>query len=536
VDRLIALVACRWRMDLRRFLGSRSRAVGLVLFVPAVLIFSALGSLVVFGVLRGLDGSAPDLVLPVVSAAATGVGLFWAASPLLAGVTLSESADVSRLMHFPIPLPVLVASSLAANLAQPAALAQLPVLVAAAAGLSGGRAGPFVAALAGVFLTFVLILAAAQVAGLLLHGLSRHRRLHDLLLFVGLGAGLLLSLAPLLLLTGGPGAMSAVLRALSGADVFAVSPYAWGVRAAIHAGRGESIPAGVYGLLAVTAILGTMALAATLVPSIERGSRVSGNGDALRSKRPSRFGLPGVLGALVEKDLRLAWRDPGLRAVLVMGLAGPILVVFFLSRGGPSSGSGTPALLLASFVGLSTFGANALGMERRGISLLLAFPVERWRVLAGKNLAALVFRLPSLVTLAIAALVLAPLAYAPAAATIALVTLLLAAGVDNYMSILFPIPVPAAAANPYGRAASRGRGLGAALVSLMLLGAALALSAPFAFLAWVPALLGRPWLWCVTLPLALAGSGCVYAMLVAGAASLMAKREPELLERILVEA
>lgn len=535
MDRLIALVACRWRMDLRRLLGTRERAFGLVLYVPAVLIFSALGSLAVFGVLRGLEGTQPDLVLPVVSAAATGIGLFWAASPLLAGVALSEAADVSRLMHFPIPLPILALSSLVANLAQPAALAQLPLLAAAAAALSGGRVVPFVAALLGVSLTFVLILATAQVAGLLLHGLSRHRRLHDLFLFLGLGAGLLLSLAPLLLLTGGPGGIATILRALSGADVFMVSPFAWGARAAIHAGRGEVIPAILYGALALAAILGTMAAAAALVQSIERGPLAPGAG-ALRSRRPSRLGLPGALGALVEKDLRLAWRDPGLRAVLVMGLAGPLLVLFFLSRGAPSSGSGTPALLLASFVGLSTFGANALGMERRGISLLLSFPVERWRILAGKNLAALVFRLPSLVTLAIAALVLAPPAYAPAAATIAVATLLLSAGVDNYMSILFPVPIPAATANPYGRAASRGRGLGAAVLSLMLLGAALVLSAPFAFLAWLPALLGRPWLWTLTLPLALAGSACVYAMLVAGAAGLMARREPELLERILVEA
>jgi hypothetical protein len=40
----------------------------------------------------------------------------------------------------------------------------------------------------------------------------------------------------------------------------------------------------------------------------------------------------------------------------------------------------------------------------------------------------------------------------------------------------------------------------------------------------------------LTLPLALAGAASVYAMLVAGAGNLMAKREPELLERILVEA
>ncbi len=535
MDRLIALVACRWRMDLRRLLGARERAFGLLFFVPGALVFSALGSMIVFGVFRGLEGTEPELVLPMASAAATGIGLFWAASPLLAGVVLSEAADVSRLMHFPIPLSTLAVSSMVANLAQPAALAEAPILVAAAAAVAGVNAIRFPAALLGVALTFVLILACAQVAGLLLHGLSRQRRLHDILLFLGLAAGLLLSLAPLLLLTSGPGGLATVAHALSARDVFMASPYAWGVRAAIHAGRGQAVPAVAYGLLATAAIGGAMAASAGLVQGIQRGHIAMGGG-AVRSRRPSRMALPGALGALVEKDLRLAWRDPGLRAVLVMGLAGPIVVLFFLSRGGPSLASGTPVLLLASFVGVSTFGSNALGMERRGIALLLLFPVDRWRVLVGKNLAALTFRLPSLLTLALATVFLAPPTYVPAAATIAVLTLMLSAGVDNYMSILFPMAVPGAAANPYGRAAARGRGLGAAAVSLMLLVLALVLSSPFAFLAWLPALLGRPWLWAATLPLGLAGAACVYAMLVAGAARLMEKREPEILERVLVEA
>jgi ABC-2 type transport system permease protein len=531
----MALVACRWRMDLRGVLGARERVFGLALLVPGVLIFSAFGSLLVFAVLGGLERTEPGLVLPVASVAATGVGFFWAASPLLSGAVLSEAADVSRLMHFPVPLSVLAVSSLVANLTQPAALAEVPILAAAALAVSGGSVIRFPAAFLGVTMTFVLILASAQVAGLLLHGLSRHRRLHDVLLFMGLGTGLLLGLAPLLLLTSGPGGMATILRALSGADVFAVSPYAWGVRAAIHAGRGQAVPAITYGLLAAVAIVGGMAAIAALVRSVQRGQIAFGGG-TVPGTRPSRLGLPGTLGALVEKDIRLAWRDPGLRAVLVMGLAGPILVLFFLSRGGPSLASGAPVLLLASFIGVSTFGSNALAMERRGISLLLGFPVDRWRILVGKNLAALVFRVPSLVTLALAALFLAPLVYVPAAMTIAFLTLLLSAGIDNYMSILFPVPAPNVAANPYGPAASRGRGLGAAFIRLALLGSALILSAPFAFLAWLPGLLGRPWLWVVTLPLGLAGSACVYAMLVAGAAVLMQRREPELLERILVEA
>jgi hypothetical protein len=74
------------------------------------------------------------------------------------------------------------------------------------------------------------------------------------------------------------------------------------------------------------------------------------------------------------------------------------------------------------------------------------------------------------------------------------------------------------------------------MFGMLLLGAALLLAAPFAFLAWLPLLLGRPLLWLVSLPLALAGAAAVYAMLLAGAARLFSGREPELIERILGEA
>jgi hypothetical protein len=65
--------------------------------------------------------------------------------------------------------------------------------------------------------------------------------------------------------------------------------------------------------------------------------------------------------------------------------------------------------------------------------------------------------------------------------------------------------------------------------------AALLLSSPFVFLVWLPLLMERPWLWAVTLPLALAGAAAVYAMLVAAAGRLLQRREPEVLERILGE-
>lgn len=534
MDRLIALVGLRLKLELRALSHARERAMGLVFLVPGLLMFAAAGSFAVFFGVRGLAGAAPEALLPALSAAATGLGLFWTLSPLLTGVAFSEAHDMSRLLHFPIPLRTLAASSLVANLAQPTALAALPVLLAFA--LAAAGAGPRLpAALLGAVLTFLFILAAAQVAGLALHGLARRRRFRDLALFLGLGLGFAVSLGPVLLLSAGARPLRALARTVVGTPWLALSPFAWGVRAAVHAGRGEWLPFAVNAGAAALAVVAALAVAAALLQRIHRGEVDLGLAGSATGP-PARMWTSGALGALLEKDLRMTWRDPALKATLFMGVVGPLLFLAFLSQARARGGAGTGFLLLASFVGVSAFGSNAFGLERRGIALLLGFPVERWRILVGKNLGAILLRLPGLVVLLAAGLALAPPLLLPAAATIAAVTLILSAAADNFPSILFPTVVPGAGANPYGGASAGGRGLGGMLLGFALLTAALLLSSPFAFLAWLPLLLERPWLWAVTLPLALAGGVSVYAMLVTAASRLLERREPELMERILGEA
>ena len=243
--------------------------------------------------------------------------------------------------------------------------------------------------------------------------------------------------------------------------------------------------------------------------------------------------LPGALGALIEKDLRMTWRDPRLKALLFTGMAGPLLLLlFFRGVGGPVGPR--VLLMLASFTGLSTLGSNSFALEGRGLALLFAFPIARWKVLVAKNLGALVLRLPGLASLSLATLVLASWRILPAVLVVVLTGMLMASAADNFMSVLFPIVMPAADRNPYAQV-SGSRGLGAAAFSALLTMAALAAAAPFAFLAWLPLLLHQPELWLLSLPIAVAGAAAVYAMLVAGAERLLVRREPELVARMLAE-
>jgi ABC-2 type transport system permease protein len=533
VDRLIALVLLRFRLEVRAMLYARERRVGLVLAVPFLFLFASLGSIVAYAGVRSVASAEGDVVAPLLSAVATGLGVFWILSPLLTGFALAETHDLTRLVHFPIPLPTLALSSLIANLAQPTVLAEVPIALAIAAAL--GEGGTFTLAAAGVLSTLLFFLAASQAAGLVLHALTRNRRLHDAALFLALGLGFALSLLPMLILAGGLRPVAGGLaRAALRSDVFVFSPFAWGARAAVHGGRGDLAPFAFWLAAQWLAIGAAVGVSVLLIKRIYRGELKLGIAAARAASR-ARMWLPGATGALLEKDLRVAWRDPALKATLFMGLAAPLVFFVIVTQTGALGRTGTGLLVLATYIGMATFGSNAFGMERRGVALLLGFPLARWRVLLGKNLGGVLFRVPALLALTVAGALLEP-TYLPAALTIAACAMMVAAGADNYISILFPVAAPEPGRSPHAAGAAGGRGLVTALLSAALFAGAMLLAAPFVLLAWLPVLAGDLAWWWIALPLALLGAAATYALLVGGAEQLLLRREPELLERILGEA
>ena len=154
-------------------------------------------------------------------------------------------------------------------------------------------------------------------------------------------------------------------------------------------------------------------------------------------------------------------------------------------------------------------------MERRGVALLLGFPLARWRVLLGKNLGGMLFRVPALLALTLAGALLEP-SYLPAAVTIAACAMMVAAGADNFISILFPVTAPEPGRSPHAAGAAGGRGLAMALLWAALFAGAMLLASPFVVLAWLPVWAGDLAWWWIALPLALLGAAATYAMLVGG--------------------
>ena len=525
MDRLIALVGLRWRMG-RRALGGGAGVLALLVAVPGLLLFSALAALLSFTMTRLVARTRPELLLPVLSAAAAVFGLSWALSPLVAGIAATETHDLTRLLPYPVSLPTLVVSSLLANLLQPMLLAQLPPALALALALAGpGWRWPL--SCAGVLLALALTLACGQVVGLLLHAVSRHRRWHDRAMVAGVALGLLASLLPLLVLTGGsPGLRRALVRLLA-ADVLRVVPFTWGVRAAVYAGRGEVGGFLAWSFAAALAVAAAVAVATVIAQRIYGGELVLGEAKSGPGV-PARMRLPGRVGALMEKDLLVTWRDPRLKVLVLTGLVGPALVLLAVWRGTSGQVPAGVLLSLGSVAGLGVLGANLFGVERQALPLLFSFPVDRLSILLAKNLCTMALRLPALALVGAATVLVAGPALLAPVLTIVLSTELVAAAVDNYVSVLAPVPVAAAGRDP-SRPTSGVRGLAAAMTALVGMLTALAVSTPFVFLAWLPHLLGAPWLWAATLPLALAGAAGVYFMLTSGAARLLQRREPDLI-------
>jgi ABC-2 type transport system permease protein len=306
------------------------------------------------------------------------------------------------------------------------------------------------------------------------------------------------------------------------------------MRAAVHAGRGEADAFAAAAAAAGLAVCGVLALSTALVQRMYRGELnvgVAGEGDARARSRPL---LPGPVGALIEKDLRLVWRDPRQKAVLLTSLVAPLVLLILVWLG--SGGRVRPGLLLvlASLIGLSTVGSNALALERRGLALLFGFPVDRFLILVAKNLSALLLRAPVEVMVAAATALLASPRFVPAVLVVLWVTHLLSAAADNHLAALFPIPVPGPGRAP-AVSSSGLHALVGVVTTVLAMAATLVLSLPFAFLAWLPDLMGEHRLWALTLPLGLGGAAAAYGMLTAAAAGLLARREPDLLARVLGE-
>jgi len=181
---------------------------------------------------------------------------------------------------------------------------------------------------------------------------------------------------------------------------------------------------------------------------------------------------------------------------------------------------------------LSVMGGNAFLIIGRGIAMIVGTPVARASILVASDIAGLLFRLPPL--LAIIAVVAwrgrSELALSMTAVTLALIPISL--GVQHFVSILRPFALPSDRLNPFAHRVDARQSSNGVLSLIATLGTVL-LASPFLLLVWLSPRIADGAYLNAFLSLAALGSLATYAVLIAIAERLFAKRELQVLEVLL---
>jgi hypothetical protein len=418
MSQLLTLIWLKWRL-LRNSLRSSKAVVNKVASVLGMLIAFAF-SLVVAVVLgfvayvvsqpesltHMLRGSSPDI-----STAATAEFIFfsifgfmylmWATLPLSLGG--SKQFDAGKLLLYPITLRKLFAVDFISEFTTLHSVIAVPAILAIAIGAGLGT-GNLAATLVAAVPIALFGVALSKWLGTIMGALLRRKRARGETVVAligavaGLGGALAGQIAPILfrhaesirsLRWTPPGAAASLIVASSNADNFA-----YGVSFATLS---------VYG---IALICFTYVIARRAALGVE-GRRKRKAETETRTDIPQYAGwklplLPADLSAVVEKELRYATRNAQMRMLAIMPL---ILIAIRLVnsqrmqnglRRGPRGasefmtyGAGLLATggVLYVFLILAGISCNAFAFEEGGMRTLILSPIDRRKILLGKNIA-----------------------------------------------------------------------------------------------------------------------------------------------------
>jgi ABC-2 type transport system permease protein len=321
-----------------------------------------------------------------------GVFAYWQLMPVLSA-SMGSALDLKKLLAYPIPHDKLFTVEVLLRLTTAAEM--LILLAGGVAGLiANGAASPWCVLVLPLFVVFNLLLASGTRS--LLERLLARRRLREIIVLL---TTMLWVLPRLLMSMGYEGKSFARIG-------MAIQTVALPWTAAAHASIGISGALGLLSLCAWVAAAGWFGRR-----QFERGLRydpaaaqaardVRGKSRAERFFRLPSLVLPDPLAAIVEKELRSLARTPRFRTVFIMGFTFGLAVWFPVvagRRAGMDGGGPDHSwfLTIVCIYGLTLLGQvsywNCFGFDRGAAALYFAAPPPMSRVLAGKNVAALIY-------------------------------------------------------------------------------------------------------------------------------------------------
>lgn len=256
---------------------------------------------------------------------------------------------------------------------------------------------------------------------------------------------------------------------------------------------------------------------------------------------PLKANLFEQLQALIKKELICFWRDPLLKVRIFQSLFYIIIFVVFPSFAGSGTDGSRSGFYVqyAPFVSAAvvflfmlTLSLNTLGIERQSLTALFLFPIDRKRLLWGKNLAVFLLGFVELVALMLVCILLArsPGMILPAV-VIGLAGMGVALGCGNMASVFFPRYQPAMGRRGFAGTGNQAQAGGCLnnLMSLVALVATVLLLAPVALGIGIPFFTGAQWTWVVSMPLSIVYGLVLYVLFTNIAARRMLATEPEIL-------
>ncbi len=397
-DRVVvrALVSLKLRLlanGLRR--NTQRRVVYLVGSLLGLLFTSAVA--LGFSLLHGYAGAADAAVMLV-----TGTTLGWAALPLFL-FSSDESADPTRLTMLPLRPGAILRGTLLAALIGPGPVLSLVLLTGAAVAASGGAAS-VPAAVVGVPLAVVTMITLSRAVAAGNARLLSSRRGKDFAIFGGLLFAVLSQVGNL--------ASQSILRQRGGhLDLSPLKPFAAVLRwfppvSALDAAR--SAGDGSYGVavlqLALTAGLLVLLMRwwrgslQQLMVTADSSTQIDTKG--VGRSRTARFLPDGRVGAVMQRHLRYAWREPRAKAAVFTSIG--MTLVFCVLSVVQGWASVYVVALAGLMLGLQM--VNLFGMDGSAfwmVASTLATPRHAREELRGRALAVLSYAVPSSLVLAL---------------------------------------------------------------------------------------------------------------------------------------
>jgi ABC-2 type transport system permease protein len=386
-NQILAIVWAQWRSARNRL--PHANLAGLIF--TAVLTVVWYGVFVLLAVVAGVllsrrsEMAAFHKVLPPALLLSF---LYWQVIPVLL-TSMGASLDVRRLMVYPIPNRALFGVEVVLRITT--GIEMLLLLTGAGIGLLFNRSVPIWAPFSLVVWVLFNLFCSTGVRDLLVRLLA-HKRIREIIVFLVVLAAAL----PQLMLSRGSGAR---VQQFLGREPSAYLP--WTATARLSLGE--------FSWLSLSALLGwTIAAYVFGRSQFERGLRFdaaeASSRGTLTARRVSRLEwlyrlpsalVPDPLAALIEKELRFLSRAPRFRLVFLMGFSFGLMIwapIAFGRAGARHTFLTDNYLTLVSIYALLLLSDalfwNCFGFDRSAAQVYFLVPVSMAKVLAGKNLAA----------------------------------------------------------------------------------------------------------------------------------------------------